>query len=173
MILSMSNQAVIFLTAALVGAFVGFVYDLFRVLRKTFRHPNLVTYLEDAVYWLFVTLVMFYVMLNKNYGEIRAFSVAGVFLGMLLYFLSLSRLFMKVSMTLINWIKKLLLFLFRLIMAPFQLIAKLMKRPLRFCQKKLAKMASNIKRGLHKTQNYAKMKKKKVVNDIRIITKKV
>lgn len=172
-ILSMSNQALVFLTTVIIGVFIGFVYDLFRVLRKVIHHSNLMTYLEDLVYWIFVSLIMFYVMLNKNYGEIRVFSILGAFLGMILYFLTLGRLFMAASLTIIDFIKKVFAVLFEIIMTPFKLIYKLLEYPLKFCKKKIMKYYANIKMLLHKSKNYARIKKKKISGDIDIIMKKI
>ncbi len=173
MILSMSNQAVIFLTTAIIGVVIGFIYDLFRVFRKIVPHNDIFTYLEDAVYWVIVSIIMFYVMLNKNYGEIRFFSIFGAFLGMIIYFYTISRLFMKVSVAVVNFLVKVLKLLFDIIMAPFRLIYKLLYNPIMICKKRIKKVILGGRKVLHKSKNYAKIKKKKAISDIRIILKKV
>jgi spore cortex biosynthesis protein YabQ len=173
MILSMSSQALVFLTTVVIGAVIGFVYDLFRVIRKIVPHANLMTSIEDMLYWIIVSLLMFYVMLNQNNGEIRIFTVMGAFLGMLLYFLTVSKLFMAVSLTIVAFIKKILLVLFEIVMTPFRLIYKMLEKPIFLCRKKLKKFRNVLKKWLHKSKNYAKIKKRKLKKDLRIILKKI
>jgi spore cortex biosynthesis protein YabQ len=169
----MSNQALVFLTTVLIGFFIGFVYDLFRVLRRIVRHANLLTSLEDVLYWLFVSLFMFYVMLDRNYGEIRFFTIFGAFLGMILYFCTISKLFMAVSMTIVMFIKRVCLVLFTIVMTPFRLIYKLLEKPIFLCKKRIKKTCALLKKLLHKSKNYAKIKKRKFKKDLRIILKKI
>jgi hypothetical protein len=116
---------------------------------------------------------MFYVMLNRNYGEIRVFTIIGAFLGMLLYFLSISKLFMTASLTIIDFITKMCVTLFNIIMAPLRLIYKILAYPARLCQKRLMKFYANLKKLLHKSKNYAKIKRGKIKKDFSIIFKKV
>lgn len=172
MILSMSRQAVLFFMTIGIGFVIGLVYDGFRILRKIIYHPDFLTYLEDVIYWLIVSVIMFYIMLNKNYGEIRFFSILGVFLGMCLYFLTLSALILKISLTIINFIKKLIIVIVKIILAPFKLIYRLAYPPVIFCKKKIVLAFLAIKKFLHKSKNYAKIKKKKFTNDFRIILSK-
>ena len=173
MILSMSTQAMIFLTTIIIGLIIGFVYDLFRIFRKIIPHTNAVTYLEDALYWIFMAIMVFYVMLNKNSGEIRFFSILGLFLGMITYFFTLSLLFMKVSLLIVGFIKKIIRLVIEIILMPFRLLYKLLRYPINICKNRLVNYHRNTKKVLHKTKNYAKIKRKKLVNSLKIILKKV
>ena len=111
MILSMSGQAWLFLFTVITGFVIGFIYDIFRILRKTIPHSYLMVQLEDILYWICVSLLMFYFMLHRNYGEIRLFSIAGAALGGVLYFLTLSPVIIKVSVAVIGFFKRIILFL--------------------------------------------------------------
>lgn len=173
MILSMSNQAAVFLMTVLVGFVIGFVYDLFRVVRKVVKHPGFLIQIEDMIYWILVSIIMFYVMLNKNYGEIRAFSVLGAFLGMLLYFLTVSRLFINVSMLLVKFLAKVIAAVIEIVLTPFKLLYKLLYAPFMFCKKTAAKKMASVKKVLHKSGKYAIMKGTKAFKELDIITKKV
>jgi len=108
MILSMQGQAFVFLAAVVTGFACGFVFDLFRVFRKAIRHGTILTQIEDAIFWVLAAFIVFYVMFTLNEGEVRAFSVLGAFLGMVLYFSTISRVIMKVSSKIIEMIKKVL-----------------------------------------------------------------
>lgn len=173
MILSMSNQARLFLTAVLIGGFAGFAYDIFRVLRIIVKHGNILTHIEDIIYWLLVSGVTLYFSLNKNYGEIRAFSILGVLLGMLLYFLTLSRLVMKISVAVVNLLQKIFTFAIKIITFPFRMLYKIFFKPIMFIKKLLRKLIKSIKKVLHNIKNYATIKKRNAKKDIGILMKKV
>ena len=133
MILSMSGQAWLFLSTVAAGAVIGFVYDIFRILRKTVPHRHWLVQAEDVLYWLAVTLLMFYFMLHSNYGEIRFFAIAGAAIGALLYFCSLSPPIMKASVSTIEFLKKLIL------------------TPIRFAIKKIAPPAKRLARSTNRS----------------------
>lgn len=169
MILSLSYQATLFLSTIAIGGILGFLYDIFRILRITFPHPNFLIQLEDAVYWVLVVLTMFLFMLHKNYGEIRFFSVCGAFLGMLLYFFTLSLLVMAISGAVVSAIKWLLRLFLEILWTPFSLLLKVFRRP----AKKMQQFASKkSKKMLHLFHVYGKMKKARYKQRLRILLKK-
>jgi spore cortex biosynthesis protein YabQ len=162
----MSAQAWIFLAAAGVGAVIGFVYDVFRILRKTAPHARFIVQIEDLLFWVGVTLFMFYFLLVMSDGEIRWYMIFGAVLGGVLYFTALSRLVMLVAVTVIEFIKKLIITIIKIILWPFVTIFKLIKKP-------LVKLLRLIRKNLHGAASYGKMKAKSTANDVRIIRKKV
>ena len=125
MILSMSDQAWLFLTTVLAGFVIGIVYDAFRIVRKIVSHRYWMVQLEDILYWLSVSLMMFYFMLHRNYGEIRFFSIAGVALGTVIYFCSLSLVVMKVSVAVIRFFQKVILAVADILFAPIRWLLRL------------------------------------------------
>lgn len=44
------TQGQIFIVFLILGLCLGILFDLFRALRKTFKTPDLVTYIEDIVF---------------------------------------------------------------------------------------------------------------------------
>jgi len=108
MILSMQGQAFVFLMAVVTGFACGFVFDLFRIFRKAIRHGTVLTQIEDVIFWVLAALIVFYAMFTMNDGEVRMFSILGAFLGMVLYFSTISLVIIKVSSKIIEMIKKVL-----------------------------------------------------------------
>ena len=172
MILSIAGQARLFLTTVLIGFGIGAVYDLFRVFRIIVPHKSFVVQLEDLFYWIFVTGLMFHIMMDKSYGEIRAFSIIGALLGMTIYFLTFSRLFIKFLTAVVRFILKVIGTMLRIILFPLRLICKLIRTPVLFCKKKLEFALKSTKKVLRKSKNYARIKKASVVRDIKIIVGK-
>jgi len=128
----MSGQGLLFLTTVAAGFAIGFVYDIFRIVRKTVPHSHLMVQVEDVLYWVAVSLLMFYFMLHRNYGEIRFFSIAGAALGMILYFYSVSVIVMKVSVAVIGFMQKVILAVVGILLAPFKWLVNIMGPPCRW-----------------------------------------
>ncbi|MDR0958128.1 MAG: spore cortex biosynthesis protein YabQ [Clostridiales bacterium] len=166
MIISMGSQAAVFLTAAGAGFIAGIIFDIFRIIRKVLPSPAVITYLQDTLFFAVSAIITFYIMLNKNFGEIRPFVIAGCFLGAVIYFASLSILVMKASDAIISFIKKLAMLIVRLVTAPLRLLIRLLKKPLGIFEKKSKKL-------LRKFANWLKIKGRNIKKEIKIITKKV
>ena len=69
----------------LLGAFITFCYDLFRILRRIIPHGIFWISLEDLVFWVMATGGIFYLLYYENNGMFRWFAVIGAGAGMLLY----------------------------------------------------------------------------------------
>ena len=155
MILSLHAQARLFLLTILLGGVMGLVYDGLRVFRRALPHRRCLIQLEDGMFWLMAVFLVFRVMLQASSGEIRFFSVFGLFGGMGLYFLILSRLVIAVSDRIIWFIKSAVLLFFRIVLTPFWLILRPFQKPLKkirgFCDKQRKKL-------LHSMKVYVKMK---------------
>ncbi len=173
MILSMSNQALLFFSTVLMGALIGFVYDWFRVIRGLFKHPNFLIHIEDVLFWIAVSIGIFVFMLNKNYGEIRMFSVCGIFIGMILYYFTISALFLSVSHMIIDFVTKVVIMVARIVMTPIRLILKITSYPYNASKKFALKQYRDQKKLLKKYHLYAKMKGKRMRKDMKIIFKKI
>ncbi len=128
MILSMTNQALLFLYSVIFGFVVGFFYDILRVFRRIIKHHKILIHIEDFLYWIFLTATLFFIMLSINNGEIRFFLFPGVFIGMILYYHTVSGLFLKTSDKIIKLIKTVLLFAIRLILLPLKSVYDLFKK---------------------------------------------
>jgi len=106
MILSISSQAIAFLASALAGFGLGFFYDFFRILRRVMRHKTAATTIQDALFWIAAVLVIFYFLLHLNQGQIRGYLFLGALLGIIVYLHTLSRLFVKFAVAVLNIVKK-------------------------------------------------------------------
>lgn len=75
-----------------IGVFLAFIYDLFRILRILFHHSDFVVDMEDLGFWLLTAWMVFQTLFQYNEGALRAYAFIGMFLGVILYTLTLSRL---------------------------------------------------------------------------------
>ena len=67
------NQAYLFMIFILNGILIGIVFDIFRILRRSFKTPNIVTYIEDTLFWIVSALTILYSLFTFNNGEIRGY----------------------------------------------------------------------------------------------------
>ena len=169
MILSLNEQANLFIMTVIIGSTIGFIYDIIRIIRLMIKHPKFIINLEDGIYWIFVAALMFYIMLNKNSGEIRFFNLLGVFIGMILYLLTLSRIIMKVSSQIINIIHYILNLFITIIFTPFKLIYIIFKKPINKSQNFISKKS---KKALHLCKLCVKIRKRTFKKNINILLKK-
>jgi len=111
------------------GAVVGVAFDCFRIIRRISHASDISTFLQDILFWILSSIIVFLFMLRFNAGEVRWYMYLGTFLGAFMYFLTISNYVIASIVWLIELIKKLLLLLFKIIMAPVKFVFKLVKKP--------------------------------------------
>lgn len=85
MSLEIMNESVFWLYCFLTGIAITIVYDLLRIVRRVVTHTYMVIALEDILFWMFVSVVLFLLLYHMNNGTLRWFAVFGLFVGMLFY----------------------------------------------------------------------------------------
>ena len=100
------NQLFIFLEFALTGIVIGILYDIFRILRRSFKTADFITYIQDFLFWILTGIILLYSIFTFNNGELRAYVFLGIILGTFLYMLFFSKYFVKISVIIIGFIKK-------------------------------------------------------------------
>lgn len=126
------EQVYIFFYAVLAGVILAFLYDILRIKRRAIKTNVLILSIEDIIYWLLSAIIVFLTVYNSNDGQMRGFIFLGNILGVTLYLSVFSRLVIASSMMIINFIKKVLLFIWKVVTYPFRLIFKILSVPLRF-----------------------------------------
>ena len=173
MILSMTEQVYTFLYVAGIGFAVGFFYDFLRLFRKFVKHSAALCNIQDAIYWMLVLILVFYFMLNRFYGEIRFFSVLGFFLGMILYFTTISRVVLNVLSLIWQFAAKVFSSIIKIITFPIKILIKILRVPVTIILSFFRKFNKKAKKVLHKSSRYARIRTKRLKRDLRIIAKRV
>ncbi|MCL2382735.1 MAG: spore cortex biosynthesis protein YabQ [Oscillospiraceae bacterium] len=137
----MNNQAYIFVIFILYGFLTGLLFDVFRVLRKSFKTPDFLTHIHDIVFWVIVGITLLFTIFRFNNGELRGYIFIGVVLGALFYLLLFSKAFLKVSTSIIEIIKTTVgTFIIRPIKIVLSLLLKIIFRPFSFVFAKFRKI---------------------------------
>jgi len=173
MILSMTEQVYAFLFIAGIGFVVGFFYDFLRVFRRFVKHSALACNIEDAIYWVLALVTVFYFVLNYLYGEVRFFSVLGFFLGMIIYFASVSVLVLRVLSIAWVFIARVIGMLIKIITYPIKIIINILKIPLKIILSFYRKTNKKTKKVLHKSSRCVKIRARRLKRDLKVIAKRV
>jgi spore cortex biosynthesis protein YabQ len=152
--ISVGSQAYVFLYSILGGIIIAFIYDIFRIKRKRVRTRSILLHVEDFLYWMIAAIVMFATVYYSNEGEIRGYIFFGTALGVIFYVLVFSRIIMKISLTIIDFIVKTVVIIWRIITYPFKIIFKILAVPTRF----LFKLFKRFFRGAKKASKHGTTK---------------
>lgn len=104
------TQFNIFINFILTGFIIGILYDVFRILRKSFKTLDIVTYIQDIIFWILTGIILLYSIFTFNNGELRGYIFIGILSGAVLYMLLISKYFICVTVKFIKFIKKIIFY---------------------------------------------------------------
>lgn len=155
------EQMYIFFIFIICGVIIGIIFDVFRILRKSFKTPDIVTYIEDVLFWIITCILFAYTIFTYNNGEIRLYIFIGALIGILIYILTISKYFIKFCVKIINIIK---IFINKFVIYPLKIILKILRKiifkPIIFFYINIKKSIKDIIKKLYKN-NVKKGKSKK------------
>lgn len=162
-----TNQAYLFLIFIASGVLIGLLFDLFRILRKTFKTSDIITYIEDLLFWVLTGIIILYFIFVFNNGEIRLFMFLAIVIGTIIYMLLFSSYVIKVSVIIINFSKKTLAKIFSLLSLPFNYFYKILRKiffkPISFITINIRKNSTNFYKNIIKIAK----KNKKFENNVK------
>ena len=115
------NQTYLFIVFTIVGIIIGVLFDIFRILRKSFKTKDIVTYIEDILFWILTGIIILFSMYKFSNGELRLFMIIGIIMGTLMYMITFSKYVIKISVFIINIIKTIIVY-------PIKVIEKILKK---------------------------------------------
>lgn len=154
-----ANQANLFLIFTINGIVIGILFDIFRILRKSFKTSDIVTYMQDILFWILTGFILLYSIFTFSNGEVRFYMFLGVFLGCLIYMILFSKYFININVKIIKTIKKIISIILMPIKLLIKFIKKLIIRPINFITINIGKF--KIK-SQNKLKNVLKSPKNKV-----------
>lgn len=155
------NQLFCLLIFTITGITIGILFDVFRILRKSFKTADIITYLQDILFWLIAGSIILFSIFQFNHGEIRSYVFIGIMLGFVLYMITISKFIIKYSVFIIQWIKKIISY-------PLHLLEKIIKsfiiKPIIFILNLAKKQGNKIyKKAKNMTKPNKKAKKIKQI----------
>lgn len=118
------NQSYLFCVYSICGIIIGIFFDLFRILRKSFKTSDIITYIEDIIFGILTGIFLIFIIFILNNGELRFYIFIALALGLSIYLLTISKYFIKINVKIITIIKKIIIKIFSIIIYPISLIKK-------------------------------------------------
>ena len=174
------NQLYTLFVFIISGSIIGILFDLFRILRKSFKTPDIITYIEDTLFWIITGLFLLYIIFTYSYGEIRIYMFISLIIGLIIYFFTISKYFIKINVKIITFFKTIISKILFIILFPvrflFKILRKTIFKPVSFCIINIRKNFTNcykkVKKNIKANKNIAK-KSKKIHHKGRIFNKNV
>lgn len=160
------NQFYLLCVFIISGLIIGTFFDLFRILRKSFKTPDIVTYMEDILFWILTGIFLLYTIFHFSLGEIRLYMFISLGIGLIMYFLIISKYFISLNVKIIDIIKNIIEKILYITLLPFNIIFKILKKtifkPITIITINLSKNTINFFKNFVKKVNIFNKNKKNV-----------
>ena len=117
-----------FLVYLISGMIIGILFDIFRILRKSFQTPDIITYIEDILFWILTGIFLIIVLFKFSDGQLRIYQIIGLLIGAIIYMLSISKFFIKINVTIIRFIKNIVYKIIKILLYPIKIICNIIKK---------------------------------------------
>lgn len=125
----MNNQVFTTITAFFIsGMIIGIIFDVFRITRKSFKIPNIITYIEDVLFWICTGGVILFSIFRYADGQIRLYMICILIFGAFVYFGVLSKYFIKINTKIIDFLKFIINLIIKIIRKPFEKLVKVLNK---------------------------------------------
>ena len=130
------RQAAIFLAATASGLCIGVVYDLLKLLRRSFGAGNAAVAFTDILFWIISAVFVFGINMAVADGETRVFQLVGAILGAIIFFSALSKPFEKLFSLLVSGFR----FALKFILLPLVFIFNIIRKVIFISEKRCGKI---------------------------------
>lgn len=137
--MTLSMQFYSFFLTVCIGFVIGVIFDLYRVVLGLLHPRKVATNLGDFFFWVFITIVVFVLLMFGNWGEVRLYVFLGLFLGLIAYLKLLSKYIILSIVWCINiigkcifWVKKGVNMIVKCVSYPCRFIYRLLLIPVKF-----------------------------------------
>lgn len=103
------SQEQLFISYFLIGIVIAMLFDFFRVLRINFKTSDNITFIEDIIFLFFSGLIIIFSIIKLNNGIFRFFMLIGICFGIIIYSLTLSKVYVIILTVIIKIFKQIFL----------------------------------------------------------------
>lgn len=123
------SQEYMLIVSIMGGMFLGFIWDIYRLIRHFVKLGILGTAAGDITYWIISVYLSIRIIFDISYGNLRLFILVGFLLGAILYFYALS-----------NYVLKVFIFCIDLMIVLLKRFLSFIAYPMRFLARKIKEM---------------------------------
>ncbi len=162
------SQEYMLVISVMGGMLLGFVWDIYRLLRHYVKMGVVGTAFGDFAYWIISIYFGIQLIFDISYGNVRMFILMGFVLGGLLYFYGLSCYILNVLIYIIDLILKFIKSVIALLINPIKYVIKQLKILLYPLKLKYEKTKNNGKKRF----KFLKFKLKKISKNRKMLYNK-
>ncbi len=139
--ISNNFQILSFLYSIILGAGIALIYDIFRAFRLCFNTKNITVFVQDIIYFIIISNLIFLFLISTTKGEVRGYVLLGICIGFVVSNMSIS----KVFLICITWVLRFFLGLMKKFLGRFNYISD---KIICFIEKIFKKGIKCFKKGL-------------------------
>ena len=124
----LSVQMYIFIKSVALGFMIGFIYNLFMLLRISLMKNIVAVFFQDIIFFVGSCILTFLFVLETNYGQLRFYIFAGELIGFSLYYFFPAMLVNSLWKKADKYIKKYSIKLLGIILKPLKGIRKIFRK---------------------------------------------
>lgn len=121
------SQEEIFLLFFIIGIIIGLIFDFFKVLRKSFKTNDIVTFTQDLIFLVISGILIIFGIIKLNGGEVRFYLFLGIFFGILIYSLTISNLYVIILYEFVKICKKIFIFFNKILFSVLKVFKNIFK----------------------------------------------
>ena len=122
MILSLTMQVKLVVFSILAGALTGILFDFYRTFRGFENIPKIFIILEDILFWIFASILVFIFLLYTNYAVMGVYVYLYMAFGIYIYMKLISNFFTKIQYKFIKLSSKVIRIIMNFTFYPLKLL---------------------------------------------------
>lgn len=144
------GETIVFLASINTGLIAGMIYDVYRVFRYYSKPKKILSFIEDLIFWLLISIVFFFTLIKTTEGVIRGFLFFGFLLGLGIYFKLISKYIFIIIKGIIRLILDLINEILKIITFPY-------KKLKNFTKKRVSKVVLLLEQWFSDMKKYFKI----------------
>ncbi|MBC2580880.1 spore cortex biosynthesis protein YabQ [Clostridium sp. DJ247] len=127
MVISINQQLGLVIFSIIAGIITGVLFDLYRLIRGMNNINNIITFIEDTLFWTFTGVIVFIFLLYMNYAYIGMYVYVWIVIGVYLYIKLFSKIFIRSQCKIFKFLGKIFRVLKNILLYPLEIIFYSMK----------------------------------------------
>lgn len=127
MLISITTQIKLVFYAVIAGGLTGFLFDVYRIIRGFKNSNKVLTFIEDALFWIFAAILVFLFLFTTRYIYIGIYLYMYIALGLYIYLKVISKSFIAIQSRIMRTSGKAFRITKNVMVYPFELIVHKLK----------------------------------------------
>lgn len=128
MLISISHQLKLVIFSFLSGVLTGMLFDVYRIIRGFEGTNKILTFIEDMLFWIFSSVVVFIFLLFTNYAYIGFYVYLLIALGIYIYLKLFSKAILSIECKMIKTMGEILRISKNILLFPIDVLLYTIKR---------------------------------------------